>query len=192
MPIALISVDDLKRALGMQSCNDSEVDDELQEIIYDTSEDIEEYLNRKLKKEPRIFRTTSGEINTFLPAYPIDESETFSITVDGIVYEKDTDYFVWPDTGIVEFYFPDYPIEPKNITINYTGGYEETTSILSVPRGIRKAAKLQCMYEYQNKNRVGQKSVSYSDGSVTQFETGQFITRVKDILNKYRKITTGY
>lgn len=53
---------------------------------------------------------------------PIDLTKTFTLTVDGTVWTRGTDYIVDADTGMIQSVNGDYPVTPDEITIAYTGG----------------------------------------------------------------------
>ena len=60
--------------------------------------------------------------------------------------------------------------------ITYTGG------LTVVPAELTRAALLQTVYEYQNKDSVGLENISNQGGSVTKPEIG-LLKEVKQILN---------
>jgi hypothetical protein len=65
-----------------------------------------------------------------------------------------------------------------NVTITYTGGYEEA------PDPIKRAALLQTLHEWQRKDHIGAENVTNDGGSVIWPELG-LLKEVKRLLDPY-------
>lgn len=105
---------------------DTAQDDLLGMLIDSVSKRVETYLNRQLSKQSRTMYFDAGRTRYFLPAYPIDLSAPFIVKYDGVVYVKDTDYFVWEEDAMVEFYWLPVYYKPKMVEITWTGGFMES------------------------------------------------------------------
>jgi hypothetical protein len=94
-------------------------------LLETISKRIETHLNRELTKQARTEYFDAGRIRYFLPAYPLDLTQPFTVTYDGTAYTKDVDYHVWESDAMVEFVWKPAYNKPKQIAITWTGGYPE-------------------------------------------------------------------
>ncbi len=173
-------------------------------IIEYVSAKIEIFLNRSLSKE---YRTKTFDVKSkgkkyFLDSYPIDSSANITVTLDDTVETINEDYYVWFNEGVVEFdYQPTY-IEPKQIVIDWLGGYETFTTTVSgvvktelysseLPDGIKFATLMQSAFVYRNRLQLGVQSISLPNGSLGNIFSGDLLPEVKDILKMYRKPAGG-
>ncbi len=192
----LVSLVDVKVFLEK---TDADQDELLGLIIDHVSGWIEEYLNRKLTKESRTVYRDAGKRYYYLSAYPIDESATLTVTYDGVLQTKNTDYFVRADDGLIEFHkfaISTYD-DPKEMVIVWTGGYasagSDDSECLSVPMTIQEAALRQCVYNFRRRKDIGLSSVSMPDGSVSKSPINSFLLpEVKDLLKNYRRPAGEY
>lgn len=67
-------------------------------------------------------------------------------------------------------------LKNNEVSVSYTGGLE------SVPKALERAALLQTVYEYQNKDSIGIEVVNTTGGSVVKPELG-LLKEVKKLLN---------
>jgi hypothetical protein len=120
----LVSLFDVKTFLDFASTDVEH--DSLLNLLTDTiSKRIEMYLNRSLKKQSRTQYFDSGKKFYYLPAYPIDTTQTLTVTYDGDVQTVDDDYYVWAEEGLIEFDDETTHIDPKEVYIAWAGGYAE-------------------------------------------------------------------
>lgn len=183
----IISLDDLKEFLGEDAIGTSK-DALLTSIIEYVSPRIESYLNRYLRKETRQQYFNAGKRLFSLSAYPIDSTTTqVAVLLDGITQTVNLDYSVWDDFGAVEFHYTPSYVEPKQILVEWVGGYAEVDGVLSVPDDIKFAALLQCSYVYRRRKDVGATSMSMPDGSVSSSGGMQLLPEVKEILGVYKR-----
>jgi len=192
----LVSLTDLKLFLEKTDINQDGI---LHMIIEHVSGWIETYLNRNLLKVSRTVYRDAGKRFYYLPAFPIDESVTLTVTYDGTLQTKDTDYFVRADDGLIEFQQSSIPsyTDPKEVVIVWTGGYavsgEGDTECLAVPTNIQEAALRQCVYNFRRRKDIGVSSVSMPDGSVNKSPIDAFLLpEVKDLLRNYRNPAGSY
>jgi hypothetical protein len=118
----IISILDLKVFLEKTDI----IQDSLLGTVIDTaSAQIQTYLNRKLKKQTLTEVFDAGRKLYFLSAYPVDTLQTLTVTYKGITQTLDSDFFLWPEIGQIEFNNETIRINPREISIAYTGGYTE-------------------------------------------------------------------
>lgn len=160
-------------------------DDILALVIPAVSRKIEDFLNRNLEKTARTKYFDAGKRLYYLSAYPVDTTAALSVTYAGIVQTLDSDYYLWEDEGLIEFYAPTVRTEPKQVLITWTGGYAD---IDALPSDIVFAAMLQSAFVYQNRKKVGISSISYPDGSVSKKMSLDLLDEVKEMLRNYRRV----
>ena len=192
--IRLVSLTDLKTFIEK---TDTVHDSLLKMIIENVSASIETYLNRNLLKAARTVYRDAGRRYYYLPAYPIDESATLTVTYDGTLQTKDTGYFVRADDGLIEFQKSVVPIytDPKEIVIVWTGGYAASADneCLDVPYDMKEAALRQSAYNFRRRKDIGISSISMPDGSISKNPIDAFLLpEVKDLLRNYRRPAGEY
>lgn len=156
-------------------------------IIESVSSRIALFLNRNLEKTSRTEYFNGGRRYYYVSAPPIDTTVAVSAYTDDTLETEDTDYFVWEDEGLVEFYWKVPTTEPKNVRIVYTGGYTTVNQVLQVPDDIERACLYQTVSEFRGRNSVGLASISMPDGSVQNNNPTELLPEVKSILKNYRK-----
>jgi hypothetical protein len=162
---------------------DTAHDDLLTLIITGISARIELYLNRNLEKIARTQYFDAGRRHYFLPAYPIDLTASLIVTLDEAVQTKDDDYYVWENDGLIEFYAaPDY-VEPRQISIVWTGGYTAAT----MPSEIQYATMLQSAFIFRRRKDIGVSSISMPDGSLSVNNPTDLLPDVKSLLKSLRR-----
>jgi len=176
----LASLDDVKTFLEK---TDTQHDGLLEQIITGVSARIELFLNRNLEQKERTQYFDAGKRYYYLPAYPIDITATLTVTLDGTVQDKDDDYFIWEDEGLIEFYSAPTYIEPKQLKIVWTGGYTSTT----VPEDIKYATILQSAYIFRRRKDLGASSVSSPNGSISVSAPTDLLPDVKKLLQSLRR-----
>jgi len=190
MSIQFVSVADLKALLEI---SDSDRDSLLTTIIQLTSAEMESYLNLQLKKQERTMKFNGGRTIYFLPAYPVDLTQDFTVTVAGAAMIKDSDYYVLDDIGIVRFIYSPLDFPPWAVSITWTGGYVESTGnekVLAVPDKLKKACLYQCRYEFTRRRDWGLQSESLPSGNVNIYKPADFLPDVKAILDSMRAFPT--
>ena len=119
----LISLTDLKSFMEMTGTIAH--DQLLSGVIERVSSVIEKFLNRYLPKAVRTVSRDAGKQYYYLPAYPIDESVSLTVTCAGVAQTKNIQFFVRAEDGLIEFQKAAIPVytNPKEVVINWTGGY---------------------------------------------------------------------
>lgn len=175
----------------------TDYDDLIDLINSQVSANIEKYLNRKLKKQEytEYFNIKIDKKYFNLKAYPIDLTEDFTVTQYDVEDTINSDYYVWEDLGVVEYFTPrNHSNQPKPIKIVYTGGYEEVYSdseyVLDVPDDLARACLLQVVFEFRSRRDLGLLSVTTPDGSISKSRSAELLPNVKKILDSYRNYPT--
>lgn len=189
----IVSVKDLKVFLEIPT---SDYDELLTMVVGFVSSRIQTFLNRELKKQSRTIYRDAGRKRYFLPAYPIDTSETLTVTYDGTVQTVDDDYYVWSDEGIIEFDTETSYVDPKEVVIVWTGGYIEYGTglalYLDVHEDIRFATILQSAFVFRRRKDIGISSMTMPDGSLSMAQTLKLLPEVKELLKPHRRTPGEY
>lgn len=153
-------------------------------LLTQISKRVETFLNRDLEKLARTAYYNAGRKMFFLPAYPIDEALTLTVALDGTTLDKDDDYYVWPDSGCIEFYVTPAYTQPKGIVIAWTGGYADYST---VPADIQMAVIMQTAFVFRRRRDIGLASISMPDGSIGVNAPTELLPEVKRVLKSYRR-----
>lgn len=184
MPIKLISLDELKIKLEMTDVTHDLI---LGQIINGMSSHFQTYCNRLFKSEERTEILDGGKKHYYLRAYPIDTTEILEVKINEVLKVNGSDYFVYADSGGITFNY-DTTDYLQNISIKYTGGYDEEDGVLSVPDDLKSACLSQCAFEFQRRNEIGVNSINREYGSIAISNVNKLLPDVKDILRFYRKL----
>lgn len=198
--LMLITLSELRTFLEIPQ-NNTDSDDFLVSMIIDISERIQTYLNRNLKKAYYRKYFNAGKRKYWVDAYPIDISAGITVTYADTVQTIDDDYYVWEDEGLVEFDFTTSFTEPKQVYIEWMGGFATTTTMVSgnsenillqdIPNDLKLACKLQAAYVYRRRKDIGLTAVNTHDGNYQVRGSMELIREVKSILSDYKKPATG-
>jgi hypothetical protein len=190
---ALVSYDDMARYLGIDSDDDSVID-EITALINRVSKSIETYCDREfyIQEHTETYRGTGG-INLAVDQYPITSVSgvwsSTSRTWDADTLVDTGDYYIARGGNCItwyESYFPKSNIE--NIRVIYTAGLFSTTA--TVPADL----KLVCLKEvsriHKLKDDVGLSSHSTDEGGAggidtMSFSTGEFMPETEQVLHRY-------
>lgn len=158
----------------------------LEQIVDGMSSRFQTYCNRLFKSEERTEILDGGKKFYYLRAFPIDTTEILEVKINEILKVNGSDFFVYPDSGGITFKHEtaEYPL---NISIKYTGGYEETDGVLSVPDGLKDACLTQCAFVFQRRNEIGVNSINRDSGSIAISNVNKLLPDVEGILKLYRK-----
>lgn len=190
----LVSLDAVKEFLEIP--DETKFDTLLEGLIDGISQQIETFLNRKLKEDTYTQYFPSGGKVFSLDAYPVDEAQPLVVTVWDATRDKDDDFFLDPDTGLIEFIYDTGTPRPRKVKVVYTGGYTEHSGeptdpelgVLEVPDDLKHACKLQIAFEFRRRKDLGLASVSMPDGSISVHQPADLLPNVKKILESYRRI----
>jgi hypothetical protein len=169
-----------------------------EQILIWTSARVQRYLNRKLKEAERtvIMNTDMGGRIYSLPAYPINPAHTVTVSVYDTPQIENSDYWVHYEKGLLEFHVAPVYVQPKGLSVTYTGGYTwsdvegvlSTITFVDVPQEVQMACVLQSSYLFQKRKSLGISSISMPDGSVTTGNTiPELLPEVKNILKSFRR-----
>ena len=201
MSIMLTSLATVKSFLDIDT-DKTTYDSIIVTIIKHVSDRIQTFLNRKLLKEERTQYFQAGRTNYFLDSYPIDSTASLTVVVDETTQTINDDYWVWYDSGTLQFDYATSYIEPKQISITYTGGYAATetsigvgsteTVLLTVPDSLSYACIMQSAFTFRRRKDVGVSSLSMPDGSVNTMFAADLLPEVRHTLMQHRKLPTDY
>jgi hypothetical protein len=177
----LASTDDIKTFLEVSGTSHDTLIDTL---LTGVSARVERYLNRLLEKKERTQYFDAGRYNYYLPAYPIDTSATLTITDESSALTVNSDYYVWEDSGRIQFYIAPTLSVPKQIKIIWTGGY---VSYKTLPEDIQLAVVLQTSFLFKRRKDIGLLSVSMPDGSISTNNQTELLPEVVKILKSHRR-----
>lgn len=185
MSISLVSLAELKAFILEKTNTDS--DTLLTNIITYISGSMQTYLNRNLEKMFRTEYFNTGIRLYYVSSPPIDTT-TLTVTYDDTAQTINDDYYLWENEGKIEFYVTPSYIQPKQLKIEYYGGYQKNgNNVLEVPDDIKYACLLQCSFIYRRRKDIGTSSVNLPDSNIQTFGYGvELLPEVKNILNRYR------
>jgi len=166
MAIELVSFDELKLYLGLSK---TELDYPELTLIQESVVSAVESYTRRILTEDKYSKTVFVFCKTkmiMLDAIPIKTIS--SILIDGIAT---TDYKIKQYGVQLDKY-----VEDVELSISYTGGLETVNSI------IKRAALLQTVYEFQNKDSIGIQTISTDGGTTVKPELG-LLKEVKILLD---------
>lgn len=180
----LASLSDLKTVLEK---TDGEHDTLLAIILDAVSAGIEGTTHRKFQKLARTEYFDAGGNVLQLKAFPIDSSTPPVVVVDDETYTENDDYKVFYDKGYIEFMTDTVKVEPRDIHVTYTGGYDWTVGSgrLDVPLDLVYATLIQAAYNFRNRKNIGVMTVSMPDGSISMNSQDEFLPQVRTVLERY-------
>jgi len=131
----------------------------------------------------------AGRSKYYLPAFPIDLSSTLSVVNDSTTQVINSDFYVWEDSGLIEFtQIPSYN-RPKQLSFAWTGGY---ASVDVLPNDLHLAVILQSSFVFRRRKDIGVSSISLPDGSLSVNTPTELLPEVKSILKQFRRAPGGW
>ena len=162
----LISFDDLKVFLDLGKTESEYLDLTLiQESVVDA---LADYTRREFDFANHASSRFVYGKSKMIPLLGLPVKSVSEVAIDGVI----TDNFSIRPYGI-ELH---NAVVASEVSVSYKGGLEK------VPANLKRAALLQTVYEYQNKDSIGIKTTSTSGGSVTKPELG-LLKEVKKLLH---------
>jgi len=170
----------------------------INELIGAVSERCASYCNRDFENKSRVEYHDGGGRYLYLMGLPVVGSITSIYGSDtwewasGDLINAD-DYFLHA-SGMVGYRYGAWPYGPKALKVTYTGGYgsffegegSPPAGYNPPPDGLEMAARTQVAYDFNRRKDVGLESVSFPDGSIQKVSSGEFLSSVKAVLNRYR------
>jgi hypothetical protein len=169
---------------------DSLIEDE---IIPSVSAEINGYCSRDFGEKERTEYYNGGTEFVFVKNPPI-------VTLSSIYVDDD---YSWGEDYLIEA--GDYLVIEQNkilykegkwqsgeaiIKVTYLGGYIYPAPVplgthIELPKEVHNAALIQCAYNFKRRKDLGLASVSYPDGQIQKYETGNLLKEVRDKLIPY-------
>jgi hypothetical protein len=106
-----------------------------------------------------------------------------SVSVNGNVISSDS-YSVDSPRGVVRMKSGEIPKVFGSVQITYSGGYGEANA----PASLRYKIMKQCAYDFRRRKDPGLSAVSFPDGTVSKFEIGEWLSDVREELNRKRRL----
>ena len=167
------------------------------ELIGAVSERCASYCNRDFERAERVEYHSGGGQYLYLKGLPVQSiasihgSDTWEWEEGSLV---PADHYQLLSAGLVGCRFGAWPYGPKALKVTYTGGFdqpvgegEETPEECTpIPADLEMAARNQVAYEFRRRKDIGLESVSFPDGSIQKVSSGEFLSSVKQVLDRYR------
>lgn len=109
------------------------------------------------------------------------------VVSDATGYDDKSEYYVWENSGLVEFVTPISTTLPRQVKITYTGGYAaDSDGILQVPDDLKRACLMQVAFDFRRRRDLGVSAISMPDGSLSVQNPTSLLPEVVRILKLYR------
>ena len=157
----------------------------LEEVIAAVSQRAGTYCNREFEHKERVEYHDGGGRYLYLKGLPvisisaIHGSDTWEWDEGSLV---PADHYQLLNAGMVAYRFGAWPYGPKALKVTYTGGYAGD----GVPADLEMAVRTQAAYDFKRRKDIGLESVSFPDGSIQKVSSGEFLSMVKQVLDRYR------
>uniref|UniRef100_A0A7V4G8T7 Uncharacterized protein n=1 Tax=Desulfobacca acetoxidans TaxID=60893 RepID=A0A7V4G8T7_9BACT len=104
------------------------------------------------------------------------------------------DHYQLLGAGMVAYRFGAWPYGSKALKLSYTGGYDAffegegfpPEGYAPPPDDLEMAVRSQVAYDFRRRKDIGLESVSFPDGSIQKMSSGEFLSSVKQVLDRYR------
>jgi hypothetical protein len=121
--------------------------------------------------------------------YYLDYAGAYALTVEVEDVEvPEEDYVLDSARSIVRFKSGETVKGMGNVRFTYSGGYGDT----EIPAPLRRKLLRQVEYEFRRRRDPGLMTVGFPDGSVSKFETGEWLPDVeKELMRRKRYVFSG-
>ncbi|MFZ5451617.1 MAG: phage head-tail connector protein [Thermodesulfobacteriota bacterium] len=157
----------------------------IEEVIAAVSERAGTYCNRDFEQKERVEYHDGGGRYLYLKGLPvvaipsIHGSDTWEWNEGSLI---PADHYHLLPAGMVAYRFGAWPYGSKALKVTYTGG----CAVDSVPADLEMAVRTQAAYDFKRRKDIGLESVSFPDGSIQKVSSGEFLSAVKQVLDRYR------
>jgi len=157
----------------------------LEELIVAVSGRGGTYCNREFEQKERVEYHDGGGRYLYLKGLPVVEitsihaSDTWEWDEGSLV---PADHYQLLNAGMVAYRFGAWPYGPQALKVAYTGGYAAD----AIPADLEMAVRTQTAYDFKRRKDIGLESVSFPDGSIQKVSSGEFLSMVKQVLDRYR------
>lgn len=172
-------------------------DDWINGAIQALSKRLEASLNRALLQEAQveIFDVEhAGQTVFTLRGYPVDEEETFSVRLDTMrvweeAHELTTGFYTLDATeGILIVDGVVLPRCARALRVAYTGGMAvDSTAFCEAYPDIEEAANIQINFWWEQRTKLGQRSIVGVDQSVVVNEPLNYLPVLDRVVQNYRR-----
>jgi len=192
-----VNLTTLARVKALLETQETQWDGLLNEMIASVSARAAAYCNRNFRKMERVEYHDGGGLYLYLKGLPV-------VTITSIhgsdVWEWDegslvpTDHYHLLVAGMVAYRFGAWPYSPKALKVIYTGGYDPYSEgegpppegYTPPPADLEMAVRTQAAYDFKRRKDIGLESVSFPDGSIQKMSSGEFLSSVKQVLDRHR------
>ena len=167
------------------------------ELIGAVSVRCASYCNRDFERAERVEYHDGGGQYLFLKTLPVASIASIYAS-DTWEWDEGTlitaDQYQLLSAGLVAYRFGAWPHGPKALKVTYTGGYhpavregeEPPEGYQPIPADLEMAVRTQAAYDFKRRKDIGLESVSFPDGSIQKVSSGEFLSMVKQVLDRYR------
>lgn len=179
----LVTFDELKERLELKKYPLLSDYPDLESIKISVEEAIKSYLGRELCYGTYVERTTTSFISgDCIPLYglPIDSLTSISAVAGSYPSSIDASRYEDVDNFTTDYAWlkSNFELASIKLDVTYIGG------LSTIPDALHRAALLQTMLEYQQKNLVGVTEVSQAGNSISRPPL-ELLPEVKRLLNDY-------
>jgi len=180
-----VNLTTLSQVKALLELAETDWDGLLEELIAAISQRVGTYCNREFERQERVEYHDGGGRYLYLKCLPVTEiasvhgSDTWEWDESSLV---PADHCQLLNAGMVAYRYGTWPYGPQALRVTYTGGYAED----AVPADLEMAVRTQAAYEFKRRKDIGLESVSFPDGSIQKVSSGEFLSMVKQVLDRYR------
>lgn len=178
----LTTLDQVKALLETQ---ETQWDDLIKELISAVSARAAAYCNRDFEQKERVEYHDGGGQYLYLKGLPVVSIASIHGS-DTWVWDEGAlipgDHYQLFGAGLLAYRFGVWPYGPRALKVVYTGGYAPE----AVPDDLEMAVRTQVAYDFRRRKDIGLESVSFPDGSIQKMSSGEFLSMVKQVLDRYR------
>jgi hypothetical protein len=175
----------LEKVKALLELAETDWDGLIEELIAAVSQRAGTYCNRDFEHKERVEYHDGGGRYLYLKGLPVVTITSISGS-DTWVWDEGSlvpaDHYQLLNAGMVAYRFGVWPYGPKALKVTYTGGY----AVDAVPADLEMAVRTQAAYDFKRRKDIGLESVSFPDGSIQKVSSGEFLSSVKQVLDRYR------
>ncbi len=170
--------------------SDTEHDTFLTDLIDDVISEAESDIGAKLEAvTAEVVYLNGGKRTLYLPHLNISNVSVWQDSDREWADEDllDSDYYsVYVERGKIQRNTSTAIFTKGNkvVKVQYDGGYSSST----LPKDLKRALIKQIAFSFRRRKDLGLQSVSYPDGSINRFATGEWLPEVEKVLERYRRM----
>lgn len=171
-------------AKTLMELTDTTFDALLDLIVPGVLADAEDFIGIKFQAATSIVEYFDGGGSMLLLGY-FNPSSVVVTENDVLVPSSEYEvYASFPSARVQLLYGHKFRRGTRNIKVTYAGGYDED----AIPTALRSKLLKQITYEFRRRRDPGLSSVSFPDGTINKFATGEWLPDVEAALGRLRRI----